>query len=551
VSDARFYSPRAEVRVSGLALAADVGAHVTSVGYDNNVDIADMFTFVLSNPDNRFTDSPLLQLGTAVEIHLGYGSELRPMMLGDIASIQPSFPEGGAPSLTVTGYDRSHALRHNDPSRGLWKNTSDSLIASEIALLAGLVPIVDPSAYVHAELPQTSSDMAFLKERARANFFECYVHWDKLYFRFPRPQVTAPVLEWGRNLSSFTPRLSSAGAEGARVTRGYDQRLAQAVVGVATAAQIDADYLTERLGRETLDALVSMGRQAIAGRGRNREEPPAADPPDSPSAAARVALALLQEVLEGLYEGSGSCIGMPELRAGQMIVVEGLGKRFSGHYRLKRVTHTLDDGGYRTSFEVTDRDGTNLLGLLRRTLNEAPPPNHQMPTFGLRRGKVERNADTEGLGRVTVSYPIAGDDTESTPAWVMSPMTGRDTGFYTLPAEGDEVIVAFLEGRQRDPVVLGSVWSQRARPPVDNRRGGSDHRMLKTGKHRIELSDEQGKEEIVVAHSSGSSVKLKSDGGIVIEAKGDLDLTASGNVNLSAGNVLVKVSGAMDVSLKQ
>ena len=51
-----------------------------------------------------------------------------------------------------------------------------------------------------------------------------------------------------------------------------------------------------------------------------------------------------------------------------------MGTRFSGTYRMRKVTHTIDDNGFRTSFEVTQRSGANLLGargLTQTQLDEA------------------------------------------------------------------------------------------------------------------------------------------------------------------------------------
>ena len=62
--------------------------------------------------------------------------------------------------------------------------------------------------------------MAFLKARAENYFFDVYVEWDRLHFQFPRPQLAAHVLEWGKNLSSFSPRISAAGMAGLQVIRG-------------------------------------------------------------------------------------------------------------------------------------------------------------------------------------------------------------------------------------------------------------------------------------------------------------------------------------------
>ena len=56
--------------------------------------------------------------------------------------------------------------------------------------------------------------------------------------------------------------------------------------------------------------------------------------------------------LNSRLTGSGSAIGDPRIRAGAIIRLEGLGPDFSGDYRVTSATHSLDGGGYKTSFEV-------------------------------------------------------------------------------------------------------------------------------------------------------------------------------------------------------
>ena len=63
---------------------------------------------MLRNPDNALLDSALLDLGKTVEIHLGYGNDLVPAFLGEIAAIEPSFPQDGPPTIAVSGYDKSY-----------------------------------------------------------------------------------------------------------------------------------------------------------------------------------------------------------------------------------------------------------------------------------------------------------------------------------------------------------------------------------------------------------------------------------------------------------
>src|SRR5262249_2245736 len=116
-----FFAPDFAVKISGLTMAADVRNAVTSLTYDNTIDTADMFTLQLNNADLRLTDSALFDVGKQVEIHMGYVGELEPMILGEITAVNPSFPEGGAPTITISGYDKSHRMRHNSPAVTTYK----------------------------------------------------------------------------------------------------------------------------------------------------------------------------------------------------------------------------------------------------------------------------------------------------------------------------------------------------------------------------------------------------------------------------------------------
>src|SRR5689334_15283127 len=113
----QLYAPAFQVRIQGLTLASDVSRAVISVSYESSLDTADMLTLQIDNPGLRFTDSPLFDVGKDVELYMGYGGELHPMMLGEITAVSPSFPQSGSPTLAITAYDKSHRLRHNQPER--------------------------------------------------------------------------------------------------------------------------------------------------------------------------------------------------------------------------------------------------------------------------------------------------------------------------------------------------------------------------------------------------------------------------------------------------
>jgi phage protein D/phage baseplate assembly protein gpV len=507
-ADAPYYAPRFDVRVSGLTLAADVANQVLSVSYDNNLDLADMFTVVLRNADNQLIDSALFDLGKQVEIYLGYGNDLQPMMLGDITAIEPSFPKDGPPTVKIVGYDKSYKMRHSQPDGRSFQYVPDSAIAELIAVEAGLIPIVDPSPIFNTDkIIQTVSDFAFLKDRARANFFDVYVRWDKLYFQFPRPQTAAYVLEWGQNLSSFSPRISSAGLAGLQVVRGYNEELAQAIVVFAAAADFDASNLIEKLGSSALDLLTSLGRRVI----RDQKV-------ESPVDALVVAKSVLQDILDGLYAGSGTTIGIPGLLAGQFVTIRNVGQRFSGTYRLRKVVHTIDGEGYRTEFEVTQRSSGTVLQLLRKTLGtEAPPPDSRERFYGVVTGMVTDNVDVKAgvpMARVQVQFPWLSDTVTSGWARCAMPMAGANAGTFFLPSVGDEVVVAFEHGDLTKPIVLGSVWNAQQIPPYQNADGFNRIRKIKTRRgHTITLDDTLGVEQIVITDRAGSSITFDTHSG--------------------------------------
>lgn len=510
-------------------MEADVKEAVISLTYDNNQEQADMFQITLNNADLRFTDSALFDVGKDVEIHMGYVNNVQPMMLGEIASVSPSFPEGGAPTITITGYDKSQRMRHNHKARS-FKFSNASLIASQIAAENLLIPVVDPTPLTFESKTQNSSDMAMLKELAARTFFEVYVHWDKLYFRLPRPQTEAVFLEWGKNLSSFSPRLSTSGQVGIQCVRDYDQKLATTIVGIVPVIGVDTnlDNIVEKLGSTFVDQLTDFGMNCVTDK-----------TVDSFPDALAFAKAILQEILEGVFEGHGTCIGIPELRAGNIVNIEGIGKKFSGDYRLRKVTHSIGSGGYQTTFEVTQKSSSNMMQLFRKAFEDSPSPNRRKNMDSAVVATVINNVDTEGLGRVQLRYPWFSDTVISPWAKVVQP----DIGTYFLPNIGEDVWVTFEKGDFDRPVVTGALWNVNNTPsevPTPN----NFRKVIRTRLgHQIAWDDTPESGGICLETASKAKFHLDDLGNITIQAgpSGTITLKSAG-VALTVGATTVDVS---------
>lgn len=530
-------APRYTVRVSGVTMAADLADHVLSLIVETDLDVAGSCTFVLHNRDNTLLDSPLLDPGQTVEVHLGYGTDLRPAFLGEIAAIEPSFPAGGPPTIGVTAYDRSYKMRRAQPEPTTYTLMSDSTIAAQIAAEHGLVPIVDPTPGLPDEVTQAESDMAFLKSRAERYFFDVYVEWDRLHFQFPRPQAVAYVLEWGRNLISFSPRISAAGLAGLQVIRGYSQELAQTITVAALAADLDLDNLLERLGSSALDLLGDLVRKGVR-----------QSVVENPLDAGVLARSLLSNLLEGMYEGTGSCPGLPDLAAGRCVAIQGVGRRFSGTYRVRNVVHRLDESGYSTDFSITQRAHTSLMGMLRKQVAEEPSPNRAEKFHGVVIGVVqngdELSAAKAPTGKVQVRFPWLSETFVSAWAPCARPMGGKDMGFYSQPAPGEQVLVAFRHGELSQPYVLGSLWNATAGPPAAAVEGHNDKRIIRSrAGHTITFDDTADAGTLTVEDGHGSSIVLDaSDGSVTISAAGDLTIKANGTISIEAAGGATAIS---------
>ena len=270
--------------------------------------------------------------------------------------------------------------------------------------------------------------------------------------------------------------------------------------------------------------------------------------------AAALAKALLQQIQEGLFEGSGSCIGMPALRAGETVAIRGVGRRFSGTYLLSQVRHTIDDGGYRTEFDTTQRWTSTLLASLRGKLSDSGSGSaapRQPPAQGVWVATVTRDVDPEGLGRVQVNFPELSDEDDSAWARVATfAASGKGDGTagwggWFPPRRGDEVLVAFEHGDVDRPVVIGALWHRKSPPPHRPRAGSG----ITTRTGMAVLFDEAAG-DMRIEHPKGSSIVLADDGTITITAAEGLKLAAGkdSDITLEANHVWVKVNKFMDVS---
>lgn len=165
--------------------------------------------------------------------------------------------------------------------------------------------------------------------------------------------------------------------------------------------------------------------------------------------------------------------------------------------------------------------------------------------------------DPEGRDRVQVRlYAFDEADGQDAPLWarVVCPFAGAERGAFFMPDVGDEVLVVFVQGDARHPLVVGGLWSGANAAPAAL-AGGSNRLKRIRSKNGVvvTLDDEQGQEKLVLETPAGQKLTLSDGPGkvriedgngnsLVMEAAG-ITVTAAAQVKVEAANV--KVSAGM------
>ena len=345
-----FYVPTFRLTLKNRPAGAEIVRDVMSVTFKDSLTDIDSFELVINNWDAqtrayKFSDDKRFDPGTEVTLEMGYygsaGMEL--MLTGEITSLRPSFPAGGAPTLAVSGLNLLHRFRGEQQSH-TYTDKTDSQIAKAVASRLGVTVVTgDLTEQPHAYIVQDNVyDIVFLMERARDNGYELVVREGKpptLYFG-PSTAAARPAyrLIYGRSLVEFQPNLTTANQVGKVVVRGWDPIAKKKIEYVAGANE---------LATEGLGGGVAPGVQKSYA---DRKEIISTRIVDSEAEAKRIAVQTLQQISKGLVTATASTVGLPTLRAGNVVEIGGLGERFSGRYYVTDTTHTIGEGGYTTQF---------------------------------------------------------------------------------------------------------------------------------------------------------------------------------------------------------
>lgn len=323
-----FYMPAFSVRAGDREIRERDGL-LTQVVVDTTLDGAAYFTFTLAERADRSDalEGEEFEAGRTVEVSMGYGDRLEPLAVGRVHSVRPEFPADGGSTVAVSGYGLLHDLMRVARSAS-WDDRTDSDVVREVASGYDFAELdVEETGMTHPKVIQNAeTDYTFLRRLADRNGFELFAERDTFCFRAPKYDAEPTLtLRRGESLGSFFPELSRASQVGEVEVRHWDPKGKTEIVGTATGDEAETGKAVLRVPVES------------------REE------------AERVAEAALARIAAGLLQGTGEVVGVPELRVGETVRIEGLGERFTNNYYIHGVVQGIGMSGYSTTFDVRER----------------------------------------------------------------------------------------------------------------------------------------------------------------------------------------------------
>ncbi len=163
--------------------------------------------------------------------------------------------------------------------------------------------------------------------------------------------------------------------------------------------------------------------------------------------------------------------------------------------------------------------------------------------YGKHRGVVVNNVDPMQKGRIQAMVPDVYGDTPSTWALPCVPITGMQSGLFTVPPMNAGVWIEFEQGDPDYPIWVGGFWGAASETPSTAKTvppgiwGMTIQSMLGTS---VLISDVPGPTGgIMLKHLAGAMISINETGITISNGQGASIMLTGPTVNVNAGALTV------------
>lgn len=448
--------------------------------------------------------------------------------------------------MVVECRDNAYPATQGRKNRIFEKKKDDGII-KEVLSSYGKVD-VDATPYQHPTLVQYyCSDWDFALSRADANGLLVFTDGSKI--KVKKPDVGgSPVhtVTYGVDLTAFDLELSSGEQFTQYEAVSWSPKTQKAVKVSASSPSLNKQGDLQPKNLASGDSLLLQ-----------------TDAPTDEKALKQWADGMALKAGLARYQGSVSFYGSAKVKPGCIIELKGLGKRFNGNLFVGSVTHSLSENEWITEAGA----GISPQSITDEPDVTSPSASGFLPGLQGLHAAVVKKLDGDPLKEQRIQVELPWMDSKSRLLWArLSTMyaTGGMGSFF-LPEPGDEVLVGFMNQDPAHPVILGSLYGEKHKPPYEYEAKNNKKALVTREKMRIEFDEE--KKIITVSTPGKNTVELSDDGkhikltdpnkneitmdkdGITLSSAKDITLKAKGNIKLDA---TMKLSGTakQDVSLE-
>lgn len=428
----------------------------------------------------------------------------------------------------------------------IFEKQKDSDIINEVLKDYGSVD-VDATQYQHPTLVQYyCSDWDFALSRADACGLFVFADGDKI--KVKKPEVSgSPVLivTYGVDITSFDLELTADDQFTQYEAVSWSPKEQKAVKVSASSPSLNKQGDLQPKNLASGDSMLLQ-----------------TDAPTEEKALKQWADGMALKAGLARYQGTVSFYGSAKVKPGKLIELKGLGKRFNGNLFVGSVTHTIADNEWVTEAGA----GVPAINITDEPDVVSPPASGFLPGLqGLHAAVVKKlDEDPQQEYRIQVELPWLEGKSKLLWARLATMYATNGMGTYFLPEVNDEVLVGFMNADPTHPVILGSLYGEKHKPPFEYEAKNNTKAIVTREQLRIEFDEE--KKVITIATPSKNTLEINDDeksitltdqhkneikmdsGGITLTSAKDITLKAKGGITLDATS---KISGTAksDISL--
>lgn len=480
------------------------------------------------------SDESLFRPGTAIRLDAGGTDKEETLFEGIIIGLRILTGKDFRSYMVVECRDNAYPATQGRRNR-IFEKKKDGEIIKEVLSGYGSVD-ADATPYQHPTLVQYyCSDWDFALSRADANGL--FVFTDGKKIKVKKPEVSgSPVLTvtYGTDITAFDLELSSDDQFTQYEAVSWNPSTQAAVKVTASAPSLNKQGDLQPKNIASGDSLLLQ-----------------TDAPTDEKALKQWADGMALKAGLARYQGSVSFYGSAKVKPGCIIELKGLGKRFNGNLFVGSVTHTITDNEWTTEAGA----GVSPLCITDETDVVSPSASGFLPGLqGLHAAVVKKlDGDPLKVQRIQVELPWMDGKSKLLWARLATLYATAGMGTFFLPEPGDEVLVGFMNQDPAHPVILGSLYGEKHKPPYEYEAKNNTKAIVTRSKMRIEFDEE--KKIITVSTPGKNTVEISDDGKhirLTDQHKNEIKMDSGGISLTSAKDITLKAKGGitMDATMK-